>query len=153
ARIGLRPIRVLSCSELSTSLAYGSLRAIACWISRRTELPRRRLPEPRRALLDEGRHRLAMLGRLPALAQLLGLRALYVGEVRGRPVAREQLLDHAQLRPRVGPDLARQLERLGEQLIGRHQAVGEPLLVGFGGRIEPARETHLAGAPEAHALH
>ena len=101
--------------------------------------PTTRLPKPRRPLLEERRHRLLVLRRLPALAQHLRSRA---AAPRPGPVAvplRERsCFDHAELRVRVGGDLGGEREGLRQEVVGRAQVIGETPRVRLGAGVEPA---------------
>src|SRR5262249_9128526 len=91
-------------------------------------------------LLEECRHGLAVLGGLPAFEEHVRLAALDEAEVGVAAVAAEELLDHAELWGRVGGDVVRERERLGKEIVGRGEAVGEAPGVGVGAVVEAAGE-------------
>src|SRR5204863_8924794 len=108
--------------------------------------------EGRRALLEPRLFGVGVLGALPARAKHLALAPLYLVQVGRRGVLREERLRLAELRVRVGGDLARQLGRHLQELLGLDQAVGEPARRRLRPAVEPPREAHLARLAEAHAL-
>src|SRR4051794_36252976 len=108
--------------------------------------------ELRLALLVERGDGLRVLGRFPARADHLALAGLDRVEVGLGGVARQQLLDHAQLRARVAGDLAGEGERVVDQGVRDRQLVGEPDRARRVAVVEPAGEAHLARLAEADAL-